>query len=155
MAKKIKEISFDLCEPIIKDMGYELVEVDYVKENGGMSLIFYVDAENGITVDDCEKITRAIEEPLDELNPTDDKPYTLVVSSLGIDRPLKLKRDFEKNINKEIEIKFYAPHKELKTKEIKGVLKDFDDDFITIELNGNQLKLERKLIALIAPIINL
>lgn len=153
MAEKIKDICFDIAEPIISKIGYELVEVEYQKERDGMNLIFYIDKEEGISIEDCEKVTHAIEDAIDRANPTDDKPYTLVVSSLGIDRPIKTERDFKRNLGKEIEIKFYASHPELKVKAIEGILKDFDEEFVTIVAKKGELKIQRKLIANISPVI--
>ena len=153
MADKVKDICFDLCEPIVTNLGYELVEVAYQKEQNGMNLIFYIDKQEGITITDCEKVTRALDDILEEANPTNDKPYTLVVSSLGIDRPIKSPRDFQRNMGKEIEIKFYAPHPALKKKEIEGVLVDFNDDVVKVKSNDEDLEIERKLIANIAPVI--
>ena len=153
MAEKIKDVCFELCEPIISKLGYELVEVEYQKEQNGMNLIFYIDKDEGIMIEDCEKVTRALDDILEEANPTNDKPYTLVASSLGIDRPLKTQRDFDRNMGKEIEIKFYAPHPALKKKSIEGVLQGVTDEIVKIEVKGEQVEIERKLIANIAPVI--
>lgn len=150
---KVKDVCFDLCEPIITELGYELVEVAYQKESNGMNLIFYIDKEEGIAIEDCEKVTRAIDGVLEEANPTNDSPYILVVSSLGIDRPLKTNRDFDRNIGKEIEIKFYAPHPTLKKKAIEGVLAGYDEEVVKITCNGEEICVERKLIAFISPVL--
>ena len=150
---KVKDICFDLCEPIITGLGYELVEVAYQKETNGMNLIFYIDKEEGITINDCETVTKAIDDVLEEANPTNDSPYTLVVSSLGIDRPLKTNRDFDRNVGKEIEIKFYAPHPTLKKKSVEGVLKAYDDENITITCGEDEIIVERKLIAFVSPVL--
>ena len=153
MAEKVKDVCFDLAEPITSKLGYELVEVAYQKEPNGMNLIFYIDKEEGITIDDCEIVTRALENVLDEANPTNDKPYILVVSSLGIDRPIKSDRDFNRNMGNEIEIKFYAPHPELKKKALEGILCAFDENSVTIKCKEQELKIDRQLIANISPII--
>ena len=154
MAEKIKDVCYDIANPIISKLGYELVEVSYQKEQNGMNLIFYIDKDEGISIDDCEKVTKSLDDVLDNANPTNDKPYTLVVSSLGIDRPIKTDRDFKKNLGKEIEIKFYSMHKELKTKVVEGVLEDFDENCITITVQKiGEIKIDRKLIANILPVI--
>ena len=150
---KVKDVCFELCEPIITGLGYELVEVAYQKESNGMNLIFYIDKEEGITINDCETVTKAIDDVLEEANPTNDSPYTLVVSSLGIDRPLKTNRDFDRNIGKEIEIKFYAPHPALKKKVVEGVLKGYDEENITITCGEEEMIIERKLIAFVSPVL--
>ena len=92
---KVKEISEAKIRPIIEEMGYELVDVEYKKEYDGMSLIFTIDKEEGVTIDDCEKVNKVIDPIIDELNPTDDQPFTLVVSSPGLDRQLKTDRDLK------------------------------------------------------------
>lgn len=154
MAERIKDICYEIADPIISKLGYELVEVEYQKEQNGMNLIFYIDKEEGISIDDCEIVTKALDDVLDEANPTNDKPYTLVVSSLGVDRPIKTERDFKKNLGNEIEIKFYAMHKELKVKVIEGILKDFDENFVTISNSKKgEIKIDRSLIANILPVI--
>ncbi len=153
LAEKVKDVCFELCEPIITNLGYELVEVAYQKEQNGMNLIFYIDKEEGININDCEIVTRAIDDVLEEANPTNDKPYILVVSSLGIDRPLKTNRDFTRNLGKDIEIKFYAPHSALKKKVIEGTLQEFNDETITISINEENITIERKLIANISPVL--
>lgn len=154
MAEKVKDVCASLCKGIIEDLGYELVEVEYQKERNGMNLIFYIDSEKGIGVQDCEKVTHAIEGVLDEANPTKDASYTLVVSSLGIDRPLKTSRDFERNLGKEIEVKFYAPDKELKVKEVQGTLMAYSEsDFTLATEKFGEIKIERKLTACISPVL--
>ncbi len=105
---KVKQICEEKLRPVIEEMGYELVEVSYEKENGSMSLIFTIDKEEGVTIDDCEIVNKKIDPILDELNPTDDKPYTLVVSSPGLDRPIKTDRDLKRNLGKEIELTLFA-----------------------------------------------
>ena len=93
-----------LTEPIVTNLGYELVDCTYEEIEGERYITLIIFSENGITFDDCKKVSKAVDEPLDELNPTDDLSYSLNVSSLGLVRPLKVKRDFERYLNKEIEI---------------------------------------------------
>lgn len=152
---KVKQICEEKFGPIIEEMGYELLEVDYVKENGGMSLIFTIDKEGGVTIDDCEIVNRKIDPIIDELNPTDDKPYTLVVSSPGLDRPIKTERDFKRNLEKEVEVKFYEPLKPYNKKLLTGVLKAWDETSVTILIEEEQnIQIPRKIIAQIVPVIN-
>ena len=86
-----------LARPFADELGLEIVEVEYVRKHNGMNLTFFIDKEGGVTIDDCEKLHRAIDEPLDILDPTNGASYILNVSSLGIDRPLKTERDFARN----------------------------------------------------------
>ena len=142
---KVKQICEEKLRPVIEEMGYELVEVSYEKENGSMSLIFTIDKEEGVTIDDCEIVNKKIDPILDELNPTDDKPYTLVVSSPGLDRPIRTDRDLKRNLGKEIELTLFA--KQDGQKVFKGVLKDFDDKNVTLQTQKGDFTFERTKIA--------
>jgi len=153
MAVKVKDLCTEKLKPVIENLGYELVEVFYGKQQDGMNLIFYIDSDNGITIDDCEKVHRAIDPILDDLNPTNDAHYILSVSSLGIDRPLKAERDFKKNMGKEIEITLFSKINGKKL--FKGVLTGFDENVVTITNSKNETEtFERKKIAHIVPVIN-
>ncbi|MDE6583749.1 MAG: ribosome maturation factor RimP, partial [Clostridia bacterium] len=138
---KVKEICAEKVQPIIEEMGYDVVEISYEKENGGMSLIFTIDSDKGVTIDDCEIVNKKIDPILDELNPTDDKPYTLVVSSPGLDRPLKTDRDFKRNLGNEVELNLFS--KIDGKKNFKGVLEKFDEKTVTIKTEKEELTFER------------
>lgn len=152
MAGKVKTIVQEKVSPLIENMGYEVVDVEYSKQADGMNLVFYIDSEAGVTIDDCEKVSKLIDPVLDELNPTDDAPYTLSVSSPGIDRPIKTERDFVRNKGKEIEITLFS---KLDGKKVfKGTLTDFDKNTVTIKLSESEnITLSREKIAHIVPII--
>ena len=116
-----------------------------------MNLIFTIDADTPITIEDCEKVTKAIDPILDELNPTDDKPYILSVSSPGIDRPIKTERDFKRNMGKEVEITLF---KKLDgEKKFVGTLESFSQIQVTILQKDKPLTINRELIAHIVPVI--
>ena len=108
---------------IVESLGYELVEVKFetIENEKYLTLIIYND--KGITFDDCKIVTEAVDLPLDELNPTNDEPYSLNVSSLGLDWPIKTKRDFERYLNKKIEVVLKD-----KSKFVANVIKVFDDE---------------------------
>ena len=142
---KVKQICEENLRPVIEEMGYELVEVSFEKENGGMSLIFTIDKEEGVTIDDCEIVNRKIDPILDELNPTDDKPYTLVVSSPGLDRPIKTDRDLKRSLGKEIDLTLFAKVDGLKL--FTGVLKSFDEKTVTLETAKGEKTFERDKVA--------
>ena len=148
---KVKDICEKDLTPIIEKMGYELLEVSYQKLADGMNLIFTIDADAPITIEDCEKVTKAIDPILDELNPTDDKPYILSVSSPGIDRPIKTERDFKRNMGKEVEITLF---KKLDgEKKFVGTLESFSQTQVTILQKDKPLTINRELIAHIVPVI--
>ncbi len=151
LASKVKTICEEKVVPVIENMGYEVVEVEYVKKSDGMNLTFYIDRDGGVQIDDCEKVSKEIDGLLEELNPTDNAPYILNISSPGIDRPLKTERDFKRNIDKEIEVTLFA--KMDGKKKFEGVLKNYNENEISIEVSGKTLTLQRDKIAHIVPII--
>ncbi len=142
---KVKQICEEKIRPVIEEMGYELVEVNFEKENGGMSLIFTIDKEEGVTIDDCEIVNKKIDPILDELNPTDDKPYTLVVSSPGLDRPIKTDRDLKRTLGKEIDLTLFAKIDGQKL--FTGVLKSYDEKTVTLETAKGEKTFERDKVA--------
>ena len=153
MAKKVKEICEEKISPIIENMGYEVVDVEYSKKSDGMNLIFYIDKENGVQIQDCELVSKTIDPVLEELNPTNDAPYILSVSSPGIDRPLTKERDFNRNLNKEISVTLFA--KKDGQKKFEGKLISFDEKSITIESKNKTISFSREEIAHIVPIIKI
>ena len=142
---KVKQICEEKLKDVIQDMGYELVDVSYEKENGSMSLIFTIDKDGGVTVDDCESVSKKINPMLDEINPTDDQPYTLVVSSPGLDRPLKTDRDFKRALDKDVEVTLFA--KQNGKKKFSGLLINFDEKNIVLKTQKEDLVFEREKIA--------
>lgn len=148
---KVAEQVFALVEPIAKEFGLEVLEVLYEKKFDGMNLTVVIDKEGGVTIDDCEKLHRAIDEPLDELDPI-DCAYVLNVSSPGLDRPLKLERDYKRNLNKKILVKLYKPLDNRKSYE--GTLVAYGDDTFDLQLkNGEIIKFNKKDTAKVEPII--
>ncbi len=148
---KVKQICEEKLKGKIEEMGYELVDVEYVKEGSGMSLIFTIDKEDGVNVDDCELVSKKLDPILDEINPTDDQPYTLVVSSPGLDRPLKTDRDFQRNLGKEVEVSLFA--KVDGKKKFEGVLEDFDQKQVKLKIGEETVTLNREKIGIIKPVI--
>ena len=151
MAGKVKTICEEKVNPIIESLGYEVVEVEYAKKTDGMNLTFYIDKDEGVNIDDCERVSKAIDLVLEQLNPTDDVPYVLSVSSPGIDRPIKTDRDFNRNLGKEIEVKLFA--KIDGNKNFVGVLKSFDEGKFTIDFNGKEMVFDKEQVAHIVPVI--
>jgi ribosome maturation factor RimP len=145
--EQIEKLVEQLLDPILVQNNYELVDVEYVKEVGTWYLRIYIDKEGGVTVDDCEVVSRALDVELDKTDPIKD-PYILEVSSPGLSRPLKKDKDFTRSIGKAIEIKLYKAMKN--EREFVGILESFDSDqvVISIEKEGN-MTFNRKDIALI------
>ena len=149
---KISASVFDKINPAVEELGYEIVDVEFVTKNNESTLTIYVDkVPEGISLDDCEKVSIAIDPLLDELNPTTDKPYTLNVSSPGLDRPFKKQRDFERNYNKEVEVKLYAPM--LGKKLYEGVLILHDANVTVINVENKEVKIENSKIAVVRPLV--
>lgn len=130
--------------PIINDNNYELVDVEFVKEGPNKYLRVYADKEDGITIDDCEVISRALEEEL-EKDDFIEQAYILEVSSPGIDRVLKKDFEYTKYKGRLVEIKLYKPID--KVKQLQGNLVGLIDDKIVIEENGNEIAFDRKDVA--------
>lgn len=137
----------ELVMPLIEKNNFELVDIEYVKEGDRFYLRVYIDKEGGITIDDCEIISRTLEEKLDAQNFIEDS-YILEISSPGLGRPLKKEKDFERSIGKEVEIKLYKAIN--RQKDFEGVLKSYTAEQITIEIDDKEeMVFERKDIALI------
>ena len=109
----------EMILPLVEAQRFELVDVEYVKEAGNWYLRVYIDKEGGITVDDCELISRAFSDLLDEADFIEDS-YILEVSSPGLGRPLKKEKDYARSMGKELEIRTYRPID--KQKEFYGIL---------------------------------
>lgn len=139
MSNKVSEVVFELVKPYADKLGFEIIEVEYAKKVNGMNLTIFIDKEGGITIDDCEALHMAIDEPLDVLNPTNDASYILNVSSPGIDRPLKAERDFKRNLGKEIVVKLYAQDEGGK-KKYEGFLIKYDESTFTIKTADGEEK---------------
>ena len=137
----------ELLLPIIERNGFELVDVEYVKEAGTWYLRAYIDKPGGITVDDCEIVSRAFSDILDEKDYIEDT-YIFEVSSPGLGRPLKKEKDFARSVGEEVEIRTYRAID--KQKEFIGILTEYDKDTVTIEYEDETTqKFERNDIALI------
>ena len=133
MAKKDYESKTEtLIQPLIDANHFELVDVEWVKEGANWYLRVYIDKEGGITVDDCELVSRAFEETLDKEDYISENNI-FEVSSPGLDRPVKKEKDFIRNIGKDVEVKLYkAINKE---KEFVGILTAYDDETVTLEMD--------------------
>ena len=105
-------------------MGIEIVDVEFSEKD--RSLTIFIETPAGVDLDTCEAFHNAIMDPIDEFDPTYDAPYTLNVSSPGLDRPFKTARDYERNLGKEVEVKLFAPLKGKKF--FEGVLSAFDNN---------------------------
>lgn len=151
MASKVETICEQHIVPLIQSMGYEVIEVDFSKKIDGMNLTFTISSPQGITLNDCEKVHNAISDKLDKLNPTDDIAYILNVESEGLDRPIKSKADFERHKGQLYEVKLYTPID--KKKSYSGILADYDDKQVTLEINGKPVVFAKEQVAVIRPVL--
>ena len=135
-----------LLSPIVESNGFELVDVEYVKEAGNWYLRGYIDKPGGITVNDCETVSRAFSDRLDEDDFIEDS-YIMEISSPGLDRPLKKEKDFARSIGKLVEIRTYRPIE--KQKEYCGELTAYDNNSVTIDEEGTPRTFDKKDIALV------
>ena len=136
-----------LLLPIMEEMHFELVDVEYVKEGSTWDLRAYIDKPGGIMVDDCEVVSRELSDILDEKDFIDEA-YILEVSSPGLGRPLKKEKDFARSLGEEVEVRTYRAID--RQKEFIGILKDYDKDTVTIEYeDGETMTFDKADIALI------
>lgn len=142
------EVRFEkILLPITEKNGVEIYDVEYVKEGSEWYLRAYIDKEGGVTIEDCERVSRAVSEAMDEEDFIPDA-YILEVSSPGLGRALKKDKHLAKSIGEEVEIKTYKPIE--KQKEFSGILEAFDAESITITLEGQEsMKFARSDVALI------
>ena len=125
----------ELIMPLIEQHQFELVDVEYVKEGGNWYLRAYIDKPGGITVDDCELVSRALSDLLDEHDFIEDA-YILEVSSPGLGRPLKKDKDFVRSIGEEVDVKTFRAIQH--QKDFTGILKAYDKEKIVLELEGGE-----------------
>ncbi|MEW9050703.1 MAG: ribosome maturation factor RimP [Neobacillus sp.] len=130
---KVTEVVEELAQPIVQELGLELVEIEYVKEGKSWFLRVYIDKDNGVDIEDCGIVSERLSEKLDEIDPITHN-YFLEVSSPGAERPLKKAKDFEKAVGKNVFVKTYEP--------IDGE-KSFEGKLL--EYNGDSLKIEVKI----------
>ena len=148
----IEEKVEKLLKPTIEKTGYELYDVEYAKEGKNYFLRIFIDKQEGIDLNDCEKVNDVINDLLDEADFIKEQ-YFLEVSSPGIERVLKKDKHLEQNIGKEVQIKLFKKDEDGQ-KEYKGILQEFNEEKITVETDATQKEIERKKIAQIRTIYN-
>ena len=129
--KSVNEIKEFLSE-IAKPLKIEVVEVEF-KQGKNPTMTVYIDKDGGVDLDACEALHRAIDLPLDEFDPTYGAPYTLNVSSLGIDRPFKTDKDFLSHVGEKVEVKLYSSIRGKKFYD--GILTAYDKQTITLKVD--------------------
>lgn len=147
---RVADIVFENISPLFNG-DIRLVEVEYTKRTDGMHLTVYIDKDNGVTLDDCVFVSRLIDDKLEELNPTNDEPYALDISSYGLDKPLKYDWQFARYTNKLVNVKLYRKVNDLK--EFVATLKGRDENSVIFNINNENISINNGDIAYITPYI--
>ena len=145
----IEEKIESLVTKTINNLGYDVYDVQYVKEGKDYYLRIFIDKQEGIDLNDCEKVNNEINNLLDEADYIKDQ-YFLEISSPGIERILRKDKHLKDNIGKMVEVKLFKPIN--KQKNIEGTLNNFDKDFILLKTDENEIKIDRKDISVIKTI---
>ena len=135
----IYQLVSELIEPTVTEHNIELVDVEYIKAGKVWTLRVFIDKKQGVTVLDCQKLSREIED-LIEVHELISDPYTLEVSSPGLDRPLKKEADFLRNKDKQIQLNTYAPIEGRKN--FSGIVLDIEDKVLFLKDKDGCLELE-------------
>ena len=143
---KISEQVWQFSQPIVEACGCSLWDVEYVREGGEWFLRLYIDKESGITIDDCEAVSRAVDPILDEKDPIPES-YHFEVCSAGLERTLKRPSDFARFMGEPVMVKLYRPKDG--AKEFPGVLAGYEDGAVTITMGDKELRFEKAEIALV------
>ena len=141
---KVTEIAAGLAAPIVEACGCTLWDVEYVKEAGEWCLRVYIDRESGVSINDCEAVSRPLSDVLDERDPIEGS-YILEVSSAGADRALKKPEHFARFLGSQVDVKLYRAREG--RKELTGALKAYENGDVTVELPGGDVTLEKKDVA--------
>lgn len=151
--RNILELIRENCEPIVEDLGYDLVDLEFVREEGDYFLRFFIGKAGGVGIDDCQIVSEAVSDKLDVLDPI-EQSYYLEVSSPGLDRPLETDKDLKRNIGMKVEVNLY---KKIDNKKVYiGELVGFSDEYITIMLeDGTEKNIDRQFIANVKLVIEI
>ena len=141
---KVTELVAGLAAPIAAEHGCSLWDVEYVREGGEWFLRVYIDKAGGVSINDCEAVSRPLSDALDEADPIEGS-YVLEVSSAGADRALKKPEHFQQFLGTEVDVRLYRPLDG--RKEYTGVLKEYAGGDVTIELGGEPRTFARKDVA--------
>lgn len=148
IAERVRELLF----PVVLEAECYLWDVEYVKEGAEMILRIIIDSNEGITLDDCERVTRAIDPVLDEADPIENA-YRLEVTSPGVERPLTRNDHFEACLGEEIEVKLFAPVNGTKT--LRGTLSENDEKAFVLTLpNGEQIPVQKSAAAKVSTVFS-
>ena len=143
---KITDLTAQLARPVVEANGCSLWDVEYVKEAGSWYLRVYIDKETGVSIDDCEAVSRVLSDLLDEADPIPES-YRFEVCSAGLERQLKRPSDFERYLGEPVLVKLYRPRDG--QKEFPGRLVRYEDGAVTIEMRGREVTFDKAEVALV------
>ena len=143
---KVTDAVAALALPVVEEAGCSLWDVEYVKEAGTWFLRVYIDKEGGVSIEDCEAVSRPLSDLLDQADPIEGS-YTFEVSSAGADRALKKPEHFAAFQGAEVEVRLYRPREG--RKEFVGLLRGFEDGNVTLDANGSETVFTKQEIALV------
>ncbi|MCX7614120.1 MAG: ribosome maturation factor RimP [Clostridiales bacterium] len=144
-AKDVEKRVRDLTEPFVKDTDIHIWDVEFCKEGGVYQLTIYIDKEGGISIDDCENLSRKIDPLLDGREFNDLPSYTFCVSSAGLDRKLTKPEHFIQCIGQDVELKFYKAMDGMKS--VVGRLIEATDDDVKINVDGEEKSYKKEMLA--------
>ena len=147
---KVTEQVAAFAEPVVKEHGCELWDVEYVREGSEYFLRLYIDKEGGVDINDCEAISRAMDPILDEKDPIPDS-YQFEVSSAGLERALKRPEDFARFMGSPVTVKLYRPLNGMK--EIPAVLRGYEDGRVTVQSGKETVTFEKSQVALVRLLV--
>ncbi|MCI9155884.1 MAG: ribosome maturation factor RimP [Lawsonibacter sp.] len=143
---KVTDAVTALALPVVEEAECSLWDVEYVKEAGTWFLRVYIDKEGGVSIDDCEAVSRPLSDLLDQADPIEGS-YTFEVSSAGADRALKKPEHFARFLGAEVEVKLYRPKEG--RKEFVGRLSAYEDGTVTLDIGGQKAVFTKQEIALV------
>ena len=143
---KITEQVWQFAEPLVRENGCSLWDVEYVREGSDYFLRLYIDKDGGVDIADCEAISRAVDPILDEKDPIPES-YHFEVCSAGLERALKRPGDFQRFMGSPVTVKLYRPRNGLK--EIPGILRGYEDGRVTVEAGKETITFEKSQVALV------
>ncbi len=140
--KKVTEIVWELAEPVVRAAGCALWDVEYVREGGEWFLRIIIDKEGGVSIDDCETVSRAVDPLLDERDPVPDS-YILEVSSAGLERELRRPEHYAAYLGAEVSVRLFAPRQG--ARELVGTLAGYEPDgTVLLQMGEESLRLGKK-----------
>ena len=143
---KITQQVWEFAEPVVKAHGCSLWDVEYVREGGQWFLRLYIDKPDGVDINDCEAISRAVDPILDEKDPIPDS-YSFEVCSAGLERQLKRPSDFEQFMGSSVTVRLYTA--KIGQKEFTGTLTGYDNGAVTLDLAGTPAVFEKSEVAMV------